>query len=273
MNTRLFAHALILCAFISLTARAKRANQHYSILGDSAQTGGHLSVNFEPMPGGHVTDHIILNSLTLGITDYFEIGTLPWIYATSSEHLDYALVAKANLYNGKNWQFGLGVSQIKLGLKNNSSDEQIEFAYNTQSWWSYGAISLNFTPQAQRWNVGLTFKHSNITSVSTFSLKMKDPTFVQFSQPSQTRRETFAHDSWNIEANYQLHDKYWIGASAGRSRNETIMTTLAEEIPNLQNAYGVSLIYRDNLWILKDSQFALVHFEDGGFSSLFSTSF
>lgn len=97
-------------------------NQHYSLLGDSSRTVGHGGVNFNHMPGGYVTDSVMLNSLTVGLSDYFEIGIMPWAYA-SGDIVEHTFAAKLNFFKTENWQLGAGFSQIKLGNDQTSDSE------------------------------------------------------------------------------------------------------------------------------------------------------
>jgi hypothetical protein len=248
--------------FTTSVAFASAENEHFPILGDKAKTVKKGDWQFGHMPGGNATSTIFFNSFTYGLTDRFEIGAAPYIFSMG-EMIKYTFSTKYTLLQSRNWQFAIGYSQIKLGI--NSKQENGESRY--QTWWNYFSYSFNYTPQTQDYNIGLTIKQTQIEEDMQAKMNYDGlPYYYSFS-------DSYIDHSWNLEANYRYNHKWWLGFSIGTAREEMMMTTAEEEREPLQRTYGVAANYRKDIWIFKEPSFALVHFEQGGVTSLFSARF
>lgn len=96
-------------------------------LTQSAQTNGRGEISFLPFPGASPKDHYsILNSLSIGLTDDFDIGTVPVYYlATNSEFKTWNITGKMNLWTGENWAFAGGLTAQKFTYNGDGTEAEI----------------------------------------------------------------------------------------------------------------------------------------------------
>lgn len=92
-------------------------------LASSAQTLPQWKVSFKPYAGASgLSSNFFLNSLSIGVLDFLEVGTIPFILTASNKDLKTeSLVWKARLYRSDRSVWSLGASAMKLTPKQQGS--------------------------------------------------------------------------------------------------------------------------------------------------------
>jgi hypothetical protein len=261
------------------------ANLHLPILGDRAETIGNLKVNFDKMPGGQATDSFVMNSISLGLGSRVEIGIIPWVYSGGNESfMKYGATIKYNFYKGREFQWAIGGSQIKGQMEEETNDRDENGYGSKQSfkmdhWWNYQFVSVNYTPIDKRYNLGLTFKYTEIKSTSSVkgsyayefeNKKIDYPLSLSSTDASYNSTLTF-------DMNYQLKSYNWVGMAIGtgslgsRLNIDDSIDEETESNARVRYVLGTSYIYRKKLGFLDTPRLSVLLFEGDGVQFGFST--
>jgi hypothetical protein len=249
-------------------------NKHYPIFGDRASTVGHLRLNFDKMPGGQSADSFIMNSLTLGLGDRFEIGVIPWVYMFgNNEVIKYGVCLKYNFYKSDTIQISYGATQIKSQMKaeDDGQDQNLEYDFNYQRWNNYQTVSANYTPQSSRFNFGATLKYTEIVARAavngTYMVELEGS---KVPYPiNQKMNEGEYSSTVSLDMNYHLKSNSWIGFALGSSSLQTQLNPGGQEedeemLNKIRYTAGLSYIYRKKISVFQDPRLYMTYFEAHG---------
>lgn len=263
------------------------ANIHLPIMGDRAETIGHLKVNFDKMPGGQATDSFVMNSISLGIGSRVELGIIPWVYAiVDNDFMKYGVTLKYNFYKSEEFQWAIGGSQIKGELQGKSDDRDSDslgsiYSSRMDQWWNYQFLSVNYTPQDKRYNLGFTFKYTEIKSTASFkgsyAYEYDDKTIHH--PLGSTSSDGSYSSTLTFDMNYQLKSHNWLGLALGTASLSSKLNIddhgdeELESSSRIRYILGTSYIYRKKLGFLNTPRLSALLFEGDGVQFGFSTFF
>ncbi len=251
---------------------------HYSLIGDNAQTVGHLKLNFDKMPGGQINDSFFMNSLTLGLGKRFELGFIPWSHSTRSESLgsEYSLASKFNFYKSQEFQMSLGWSQIKFSgndnFENHDEDTSILGSTFLQYWMNYYSFSINYTPRGKDYNLGLTFKYTHLKQRVKLNSKINSVSYKD--DLNMIIENQFHENTISLDFNKQIFANHWYGLALGTSSLSTRLESNDEEglyKPRLTTAF--SYIYKKRMKYITSPRLSIAFFEGGENSISLGASF
>ena len=261
-------------------------NLHLPVVGDRASTVGNLRFNFDTMPGGQATDSFIMNSLSLGVGERFEIGIIPWVYAFDQQSvMEHGITAKYNFYKSQDVQWSVGLSQIKIGMtaKENSIIDGAGFKSEMRmsQIWNYSFLAFNYTPHERSFNIGLTLKYSSIDYLSILNgYSVYELDGINYNTPINLVSSTSSYQSsFSVDSNFQVDGQHWIGAALGSgslSSRLNIADGVDEEVgidSKIRYLTGISYINRGKFGYFEDVRVSAIYFEGSGFNFGISSIF
>lgn len=114
----------VLCGDWCVAYAAPGGQEFHSHISQSAQVARRGQVRFTPYPGSNPANHLFLaNSLSVGVVDGIEVGTIPAAYVSGDGKGDELnLTSKARLLHREKWDAGVGTTHIWQRLYHDQYD-------------------------------------------------------------------------------------------------------------------------------------------------------
>lgn len=186
---------------------------------------------YEPFPGVSGTALFLYNSLSVGITDWLQIGFVP-LFALLPDHRFNANF-KVNVVKEKYFQLGVGYSHFSIRLQAGDyiQEENGSRTYHPRADLGFAFFAANYRDPSSRFSWGLNYSYLIPTSNSRLVEKV-------------LREQTEKKREWALDLSYQYFSNLYITFGIGMLRAETFEL----ESP-LSFGYGFSAtILRDTHW-------------------------
>lgn len=162
----------------------------------SSKTIKKNSFAYKLAPGASITHHLLINSLSYGLFERVEIGTIPIFYPDNIHRYNYNI--KYNFYRSKKVSSSIGFSRLIFDLskeKSSIANPPTEFAIN------YISFSINF-------DIG----DSDYYSAFTFNRASSYANNSAFSQTYEV------NDEWALDLGKKINEDYSITIGIGEHK-------------------------------------------------------
>ncbi len=113
-----------------------------------ALTKKQWSLSLNKFPGANLNTSFLLSSISISVHDRLEIGTAPAFYFVDNHK--YNINLKYNFYRGRQFQWALGLSQVKYRLEDNDFPNA-DFTINNL------ILAVNYHPSFLRLKFGIFY--------------------------------------------------------------------------------------------------------------------
>ena len=160
-------------------------------------------VSFQTTPGGSITSTFLINSLSVGVLQRLEIGTIPIFYLNNQHKYNFNL--KWNYYKSKTFRASLGYTRILFDLS--KGDFQGFQNPPTEYTLTYFSFSFNYLFEMINLQIGFTFNRAaSYANNSAFIYTYK------------------AGDEWAFDIGTEVSENYRLSFGVGEHQTEIIPT-------------------------------------------------
>jgi hypothetical protein len=219
---------LILLCLIPLDLLANIYHPHVTV---KAKTLTPKTFALESTPGGSINNSFIISSLSLGLTDRLQVGSVPTMYL--AKNAQYNFNFKYHLYRSEQFNSSIGLSRFKFTLEN--YQEQIDFFIN------FISLSFNYTPSELAYSLGFTFNQATAYARGYW-------------QSYQ------ANSEWMVDLILNdLFNDYYLSFGVGRHQID-----FAPNRDNSTQALGASLTSKAKLYRIKNARLGMHYLMHAG---------
>lgn len=186
---------------------------------------------YEPFPGVSGTSLFLYNSLSVGLTDWLQIGFVP-LFAMLPDHRFNANF-KVNVVKEKYFQMGIGYSHFSIRIQGDPyiQEENGSRTYQPRADLGFAFFAMNYRDPSSRYSWGLNYSYLIPTSNSRLVEKV-------------LREQTEKKHEWALDLSYEYKTNIYFTAGIGMLRAETF-----ELQSPLSFGYGLSTTYlREAHW-------------------------
>lgn len=204
----------------------------------------------ETTPGGRVGSNFLISSLSIGVLDRVQIGTIPIFYIINGENHKYNFNIKYNFFKSSNTSLAIGYTRIKFKL---DSKQFSSFQNPPTSYY------INLT------NLALNYLIPN----SSYGLGFEYVIGTSYANNSALVSSYEASDTWGLDIMKKINSKITISLGIGDSQTEIAPTDDSKSF-----GYGLSTLYIDQFHYFSNPSIGIHYFSDANkFLGLFTADF
>jgi len=196
----------------------------YPHMSEAARTIGHFNLSYDIFPGANGYNKWYMNSINVGLSDFFQFGTVPLFYLREDAKYNYNL--KLNFLRLRQLHLAFGYSKFVFKLPALHVTERDGSVTKVSAIdVDYVSFIINFLP---RYSV-LTYA----LSISTFSLH------TDSTRLNQELEKIDYPIEWFFEISHYLTKKFWLTLGYGAQRTDSFKM----DSKSLPRGYGATLTW------------------------------
>lgn len=178
---------------------------HLSVRAQTLESGAFA---FEPFPGANGHNALLLNSFSVGVTSFLQLGTVPLFYASASHRQNWNL--KLNAYRSENLDIGFGLSSFSIRLTDRDSILERDGQRTMDPFvdLQFLFLALNWQPDLREISFGFNYAFPRVTSNSPLLEEI-------------LRGQTQSQREWNVEMEWRYSETRSVTFGLSELRLET----------------------------------------------------